>query len=359
MSATAVAGLPKAMWGTALPQLRPRRVRPAWPSAAAIRQLSGGARVASAATGFAPSNRPAVDASGTPFNTTFQFSIPDKVGALDEVLGLLRRQGVSLTRIESRPARGRRGHYDIYIDFAAGSAVEVGRLRNALAGLASVDEINVVAGDSDVAGLDYRHVPWFPRKIADLDKFGDKVLSYGEELDADHPGFKDPKYRERRAEITAIARSYRQYVEHPVLIGPLTQPALCNAMYSGMQLPYIKYTDEEIKTWGVVFDKVSALYPTHACKEHRYIFPLLVSNCGYRRDNIPQLEDVSRFIKDCTGWTIRPVMGLLSSRDFLNGLAFRVFHSTQYIRHHSVPLYTPEPDVCHELLGHVPLYADP
>lgn len=180
-------------------------------------------------------------------------------------------------------------------------------------------------------------VPWFPRKPKDLDAINDKCLQMGEALSSDHPGATDPVYRSRRVEVTALAKKYRH----------------------GEKIPEVDYTESEEGVWRVVYGTLRKLWTTHACKEHRYILPLLETNCGYSEDNVPQLQHISEFLQDCTGWRLRPVTGLLSSRDFLAGLAFRVFHSTQYLRHPAKPLYTPEPDLCHEILGHVPLFADP
>ncbi|VVC43615.1 Hypothetical protein CINCED_3A019959 [Cinara cedri] len=224
--------------------------------------------------------------------------------------------------------------YEFFVECAPGGDIEkvIEILKNTMTYCSVVSRNGIHIGEEED-----KFIPWFPLRIRDLDKYANQVMSYGAELNADHPGFTDPVYRARRKYLTESAITYRH----------------------GEKLPHVNYTEEEVKTWGTVFRELTKLYPTHACKEFNHVFPLLIENCGYGENNIPQLEDISNFLKDSTGFTLRPVCGLLSSRDFLAGLAFRVFHSTQYIRHHSKPLYTPEPDICHELLGHVPLFANP
>ncbi|XP_033230671.1 protein henna isoform X2 [Belonocnema kinseyi] len=254
----------------------------------------------------------------------------DEVGALGRYLQLFTKYEVNLLHIESRSSLRQPDGYEFMVECAPGGD---------LGGV--VEQLQRQCGYFSIISRNHNDnmgtVPWFPRRFRDLDKFANQILTYGSELDSDHPGFTDPVYRARRKYFADIAYLYR----------------------TGQPIPRVDYTPEEVATWGTVFRKLTELYPKYACREHNHVFPLLIENCGYREDNIPQLDDISNFLKDCTGFTLRPVAGLLASRDFLAGLAFRVFHSTQYIRHSSKPFYTPEPDVCHEVLGHVPLFADP
>ncbi|XP_065557353.1 tyrosine 3-monooxygenase-like [Artemia franciscana] len=178
---------------------------------------------------------------------------------------------------------------------------------------------------------------WYPKHISDLDRCNHLISKYEPDLDQGHPGFSDKQYRKRRQMVANIAFTYTH----------------------GDPIPRIEYTEDEKRTWKAVFDKVEDLLESHVCKQFRDVLETLKKEVGFCSEKIPQLEDLSNFLKRRTGFSLRPAAGLLSARDFLASLAFRVFQCTQYIRHHNAPHHSPEPDAVHELLGHVPMLADP
>jgi phenylalanine-4-hydroxylase len=153
------------------------------------------------------------------------------------------------------------------------------------------------------------------------------------DLDPDHPGFRDEVYRQRRLQIAEIALQHQ----------------------TGRPVPHAPYVDAEHAVWSHVTGLLAELHPELICRELIELRALI----GLPEAHIPQLEDVNKVLQDVAGFRMEPVAGLVSTRTFLRYLGKRVFLSTQYIRHHSRPLYTPEPDVLHELIGHASTLVHP
>ena len=131
----------------------------------------------------------------------FSISSGNEPGVLYKALNVLARNNINLTRIESKPSKTlkyRRG-FDFFIDFYG--AVTDRNVANA------ISELKDIASDVHVLGTP--EVPWFPTHIMDLDKIGKTVLKEGEGIqEADHPGFRDPEYRQRRDYISQVALEY-------------------------------------------------------------------------------------------------------------------------------------------------------
>ncbi|HLI02530.1 MAG TPA: phenylalanine 4-monooxygenase [Acidimicrobiales bacterium] len=153
------------------------------------------------------------------------------------------------------------------------------------------------------------------------------------ELAGDHPGFTDAGYRARRDELASLAAAW--------------QP--------GEPIPTPSYSEAEHEVWAAVSSALVPLHEQHACSAYLEG----KSRLGLPVDRVPQLAEVSSSLAPLAGFTYQPVAGLAPLRDFYGSFAGGVFWSTQYLRHPSVPLYTPEPDVIHEVVGHANQLAAP
>jgi phenylalanine-4-hydroxylase len=146
------------------------------------------------------------------------------------------------------------------------------------------------------------------------------------QLNPDHPGFRDAEYRQRRNQIAQLALNYRP----------------------GDSIPDAPYTADEHRVWQTIGEALRPAQAEHACAEYL----AAIERLSFDPTRIPQLREVNEKVKAISGFRLEPVAGLVQPRVFLENLADGVFLCTQYIRHHSTPLYTPEPDVVHEIVGH-------
>ncbi len=149
----------------------------------------------------------------------------------------------------------------------------------------------------------------------------------------DHPGANDPSYRSRRGEIAAAALAWR----------------------SGEPAPRISYTDSEQAVWQTVCRELAPKHERYAVAEYREALAAL----DLPADRVPGLDEVTERLRPHGRWRYVPAAGLVPLDVFYGSLADRRFHCTQYVRHPDVPLYTPEPDIIHEVIGHAHLLATP
>lgn len=146
------------------------------------------------------------------------------------------------------------------------------------------------------------------------------------ELAQDHPGTTDPVYRARRNALASIALAWEP----------------------GTQVPDVDYSPAETDVWRAVSAALDGRHDRLACGA----FLAAKASLALPTAEVPQLAAVSARLAPLTGFRYEPVAGLAPLRRFYTDFAAGVFASTQYLRHPSVPLYTPEPDLVHEVIGH-------
>lgn len=152
-------------------------------------------------------------------------------------------------------------------------------------------------------------------------------------LDPKHPGIHDPVYIQRRTNFYHLAREHR-----------LTHRAAS----------LVEYVQSEHAIWSHIYQKLEESHEKRACKIY------LEGKKKLRLDGaaLPQLKQLSERLQKQHQVALVPAEGLLDAREFFGYLADRIMPCTQFLRHGSDPEYTPEPDIVHDVLGHLPPLMD-
>ena len=116
-----------------------------------------------------------------------------------------------------------------------------------------------------------------------------------------------------------------------------------------------RYTDADHTTWRTLFERQSKILRGRACRE----FLDGMDGLGVTADGIPDFRRLSDILDRATGWQVVAVPGLVPDHVFFWHLANRRFPATNWVRQPEQMDYLPEPDVFHDIFGHVPLLMNP
>lgn len=118
---------------------------------------------------------------------------------------------------------------------------------------------------------------------------------------------------------------------------------------------YDRYTEENQWVWQHLYERQMKLVPDYACKA--YLDSL--QDMPINPDRIPRFEEINEVLYAATGWELVPVPGLIPAHAFFTHLATKAFPVTHWMREKAKIDYLQEPDLFHDLFGHVPLLMNP
>ena len=136
---------------------------------------------------------------------------------------------------------------------------------------------------------------------------------------------------------------------------PSTSAKLTAASPFLIQQDWAAYTTEQHAIWSDLVSRRLPQLQEHACAEYLDGFRQI----GLQVDLLPDLTAVSHRLQPRTGWQSTPVSGFLPADAFFEMLSARMFPTTTWIRGRESMEYTPEPDIFHDVFGHVPMHAHP
>jgi phenylalanine-4-hydroxylase len=115
------------------------------------------------------------------------------------------------------------------------------------------------------------------------------------------------------------------------------------------------YSAEQHAVWSILYERRMATLRSTGSQ----VFLDGAEAIGLRKDRVPKLAEVNARLLERTGWSAVPVRGFIPAREFFACLARRRFPTTVTVRPREQLDYLPEPDIFHDVFGHVPLHADP